>query len=84
MLSNSITTIIEGVCVFLSSNHRYTRVFKLLAHLGIRAYLTILLKGLYYYNLLLLKGPFCLNAMAFYKVFVGFLFGLLQNLKEEW
>jgi len=46
-------------------------------HLGIRAYLAILPKGLYYRNLLLLEGPFYLNITAFYKVFVEFLFRLL-------
>ena len=77
LLSSSIITIIEGVYVFLSGNYRYIRVFKLLVHLGIRAYLAILPRGLYYYNLLLLKGPFYLSATAFYKVSVEFLFRLL-------
>ena len=72
-------TIIEGVCVFLSGDYRYARVFKLLVHLGIRAYLAILPRGLYYCNLLLLEGPFCLCATAFYKVSVEFPFRLLQD-----
>jgi hypothetical protein len=41
--------------------------------------LAVLLKGLYYRNLLLLKGPFCLSAMAFYKVFIEFPFGLSRD-----
>jgi len=51
-------------------------------HLGIRAYLTVLPKGLYYYNLLLLKKPFYFKVTAFYKVFIEFLFGLLQGFKR--
>jgi len=70
-------SIIEGVYVFLSGDYRYARVFKLLVHLGIRAYLAVLPRGLYYRNLLLLKGPFYLNATAFYKVFIEFPFRLL-------
>ena len=77
LLSSSITAVVEGVCVFLSSNRRYIRVFKLLVYLGIRAYLAVLPRGLYYRNLLLLKGPFYLSAMAFYKVSIEFLFRLL-------
>ena len=60
------------------------RVFKLLVHLGVRAYLAILPRGLYYYNLLLLKGPSCLSAMAFYKVFMEFPLGYRKILKKEW
>ena len=79
LLSSSVVTVIEGVYVFLSvaNNRRYIRVFKLLAHLGIRAYSAILPRGLYYRNLLLLKGPSCLSVTAFYKVFVEFPFRLL-------
>ena len=83
MLFSSVVTVIEGVYVFLSGNYRYTKVFKLLVHLGIRAYLAILPKGLYYYNLLLLEGPFYLSATAFYKVFMEFLFRLLRDFKGE-
>ena len=79
MLFSSVATIIEGVCVFLSGNYRYIKVFKLLAHLGIRAYLAVLPRGLYYCNLSLLKGPFYLNATAFHKVSVEFLFRLLRD-----
>ena len=71
--------VIEGVYIFFSSDYKYTRVFKLLIYLGIGAYLAILPKGLYYYNLLLLKGPSCLYAIAFYKVSVEFPFRLLQD-----
>ena len=81
MLFSSVITIIEGVYVFLSGNCRCIRVFKLLVHLGIRAYLAILPKGLYYCNLLLLEGPFYLSATAFYKVFIEFLFRLSRDFK---
>ena len=82
MLSSSVITIIEGVYIFLSGNYRYIRVFKLLMHLGIRAYLAVLPRGLYYCNLLLLEGPSCLSATAFYKVFIEFLFRSLQDFKK--
>ena len=84
MLSSSVITIIEGICVFLSGDRRYIRVFKLLAHLGIKAYLAVLPRGLYYRNLLLLEGPFCLSATAFYKVFMEFPFRSLQDFKGGW
>ena len=79
-------TVIEGVYIFLSvaSNYRYARVFELLMHLGVRARLAVLPRGLYYRNLLLLKGPSCLSATAVYKVFVEFLFRSLQDFKEGW
>ena len=83
LLSSSVTTIIKGVCVFLSGNYRYIRVFKLLMHLGIGACLAVLPRGLYCRNLLLLEGPFCLSATAFYKVFVKFPFRLLRDFKGE-
>ena len=81
MLSGSVTTVIEGVCVFLRviSDRRYTRVFKLLAHLGVRARLAVLPRGLYCRNLSLLEGPSCLSATAFHKVFVEFLFRSLRD-----
>ena len=79
LLSSSVTTIIKNVCVFFSGNYRYIRVFKLLVYLGIRAYLAILPRGLYYYNLLLLEGPFCLSATAFHKVFIEFPFRLSRD-----
>ena len=53
LLSSSVTAVIEGMRVFLSGNYRYVRVFKLLAHLGIRARSAVLPRGLYYRNLLL-------------------------------
>jgi len=74
-------SVIEGVCVFLSCNYRYIRVFKLLVHLGIRARSAILPRGLYCCNLSLLKGPSCLNTTAFHKVFIEFPFRLLQDFK---
>jgi len=85
LLSSSVVTVVEGVCVFLSvaGNYRYTRVFKLLVHLGIRAYLAVLPRGLYYCNLLLLEGPFCLSATAVYEVFVEFPFRLSRDFKGE-
>ena len=79
LLSSSITAVVEGVYVFLSGNRRYTRVFKLLVHLGIRAYLAVLPRGLYYRNLSLLEGPSCLCATAFYKVSVEFPFRLSRD-----
>ena len=82
LLFSSVITVIKGVCVFLSGDRRYTKVFKLLVHLGIRAYLAVLPRGLYCRNLLLLEGPFYLSATAFYKVFVEFLFRLSQDFKE--
>jgi len=68
----NVASIIEGIYIFLSGDYRYTRVFKLLAHLGVRAHLAILPRGLYYYNLSLLEGPSYLSAIAFHKVFVEF------------
>ena len=75
LLSSSVTAVVEGVCVFLSGNRRYIRVFKLLVHLGIRAYSAVLPRGLYYRNLSLLEGPFYLYIMAFYKVSIEFPLG---------
>jgi len=85
LLFSSVATIIKGFYIFLSiaSNRRCTRVFKLLVHLGIRAYLAVLPRGLYYYNFLLLEGPSCLSAMAFYKVFIEFPFRLSRDFKGE-
>ena len=78
-------TVIEGVNGFLNiaGSYRYIKVFKLIVYLGARARSVILFGHLYIYNLLLLEGPSCLIAIAFYKVSVGFLFRLLQNLREE-
>jgi len=84
LLSSSVTTVIEGICVFLSGDYRCARVFELLEHLGIRAYLAVLPRGLYYRNLSLLEGPFCLYATAFYKVSVEFPFGLSRDFKGGW
>jgi len=83
LLSGSIISIIEGIYIFFSGNYRCIRVFKLLVHLGVRARLAVLPRGLYYCNLLLLKGPSCFNITAFYKVFVEFLFRLLRDFKGE-
>jgi len=83
LLFGSVATVIKGICVFLSSDRRYTRVFKLLEHLGIKARLAVLPRGLYYYNLLLLEGPSCLYVTAFYKVSVKFPFKLSLDFKGE-
>jgi hypothetical protein len=83
LLSSSVVTVIEGVYVFLSvaGNRRCARVFKLLVHLGVRAYSAVLPRGLYYRNLSLSEGPSCLCATAFYKVSVEFPFRLLRDFK---
>jgi hypothetical protein len=83
LLSSSIASIIEGVYIFLSGNRRYIRVFKLLVYLGIRAYLAVLPRGLYYRNLSLLEGPSCLYATAFHKVFIEFPFRSSRDFKGE-
>jgi hypothetical protein len=77
LLSSSITSIIEGVYIFLSGNRRYIRVFKLLVYLGIRAHSAVLPRGLFCRNLSLLGGPSCLSTTAFHKVSVEFPFRLL-------
>jgi len=81
LLSGSVVTVIEGVCVFLSGNRRYARVFELLVHLGIRAHLAVLPRGLYYRNLLLSEGPSCFGATAFHKVSMEFPFRSSQDFK---
>ena len=42
LLSSSVIAIVEGVYIFLNSNYKYIRVFKLLVYLGIRTYLAVL------------------------------------------
>jgi len=81
LLSGSVISVIEGVCVFLSGNYRYTRVFELLVHLGIRARSAVLPRGLFYRNLLLLGRPSYLSVTAFYKVFVEFPFKSSRDFK---
>jgi len=78
-------TVIKGIYIFFSvaSDRKYIRVFELLAHLSVGAYLAVLPRGLYCYNLSLSKELSCLNTTAFYKVFVEFPFGLLQIFKRE-
>ena len=71
---------VEGVYIFLSGNYRYIRVFKLLVYLGIRAYLAVLPRGLYYRNLLLLEGPSCLYATAFHKISIDVCTNLIIQL----
>jgi hypothetical protein len=75
--------VVEGVCVFLYGDRGCARVFELLVHLGIRAFLAILPRGLYYRNLLLSEGPSCLYATAFYKVSVEFPLGYYKIFKVE-
>ena len=72
---------VEGVCVFLSGDYGYIRVFKLLVHLDVRAYSAVLPRGLYYRNLSLLEGPSYLYATAFYKVSVEFPLGCYEIFK---
>jgi hypothetical protein len=79
LLSSSVAAVVKGVWVFLSGNHRCIRVFKLLVHLGIRARLAVLPRGLYYRNLSLLEGPFCLCVTAFHKVSIKFPFRLSRD-----
>ena len=76
--------VVEGVCVFLSGDHRYARVFELLVHLGVRARSAVLPRGLYYRNLSLLEGPSCLYATAFHKVSVEFPLGHREIFKVGW
>ena len=85
LLSSSVTIIVKDVYIFLNvaSNHKYTRVFKLLAYLGVRAHPAVLPKDLYYYNLSLLEGFFCLKATAFYRVSVEFPFMSSRGFKKE-
>ena len=73
--------VVEGVCVFLSGDCRCVRVFELLVYLGVRAYLAVLPRGLYYRNLLLLEGPSYLYAIAFYKVSIEFPLGYREIFK---
>ena len=81
---NSVAAVIEGVIIFFDvvNNYKYIRVFKLLAYLGTKAYIAVLPKDLRAYNLLLLKRPFYFRAIAFYKVFIEFLFKLSQDFKR--
>jgi len=83
LFSSNVTSVIEGVCIFLNGNYKYIKVFKLLAHLGVRAYLAVLPRGLYYRNLSLLEGPSCLSATAFHKVFVEFPLSHRKILREK-
>ena len=85
LLSSGIMTIIEGINVFfdVTSSYRYIRVFKLLVYLGTRAYLAVLSRHLYTWDLSLLEGPSCLIIITFYEVSVGFPYGSSRDLKEE-
>jgi hypothetical protein len=85
LLSNSIITVIKGLHVFLNiiSNCRYIKVFKLLAYLGVKAYIVVLFRALRARNLLLLRVLSCLIAAAVYRVSVEFLFRSSQNFKGE-
>ena len=81
LLSGSVVAVVEGVCVFLSGNHRCARVFELLVHLGVRACLAVLPRGLYCRNLSLSEGPSCLCATAFHKISVEFPLGRREIFK---
>ena len=83
LLSSGITTVKEGINVFLNviGNRRYIRVFELLAYLGARAYTAVLLRVLRGYNLSLLEGPSCFSATAFYRESVELLFRLSRGFK---
>jgi hypothetical protein len=82
-LSGSIVTVVEGIYIFLNivGDCGYTRVFKLLAHLGIRACTVVLLKALCARNLLLLRLPSCFVAAAVHRVSVEFPFRLSRDFK---
>ena len=70
-------TVIEGVNISLNvigDYNRYIRVFKLLIHLGARAYIVVLLRALRACNFLLLRLPSCLIAAAVHRVSVEFPF----------
>ena len=85
LLSKSVVTVVEGACDFdVTGSCRCARIFELLLHLGAGACTAILLKNLYSCNFLLLEGPSCFGATAVHEVFIGFLYRLLQNLREEW
>ena len=80
-------TVIEGVNVsfnVVSNCSRCARVFKLLMHLGARAYIAVLLGVLRICDLSLLKGPSCLRAAAVYRVSVEFPFRSSRYFKGEW
>ena len=53
LFSSGITTVIEGVNIFLNiaGGCRYIRVFKLTVYLGTGACLVVLFRRLYVYNL---------------------------------
>jgi len=70
-------SVIKGVYIFFSGDRKCIKVFKLLVYLSIKAYLAVLFRDLYYYNLLLLEGLFNFKATAFHRVSVEFLFILL-------
>ena len=78
-----IITIKEGINVFLNvvGNRRYTRVFKLLVHLGTRARAAVLLRVLRGRNFSLSEGPSYFNASAIHRVAVGFLFASSRGFK---
>jgi len=79
LLFSGIAAVIKGVFIFfnVANNYKYTRIFKLLAHLGAGAYIAVLPRGLRTYNLSLLEGPSCFGVTAFHKVSVEFPFRLL-------
>jgi hypothetical protein len=76
-------TVIKGLYIFFNiiSDCKYIKVFKLLMHLGIRAYIIILFKALHARNLLLLKVLSCFIGAAIYKISIKFLFKSSRNFK---
>ena len=82
LLFRGVTTVIKGVCDFnVAGGYRYAKNFKFLLHLSAGVYMAILLRGLYNCNFLLLEGPFCFGATAVHRVFIEFLYKLLQDFK---
>jgi hypothetical protein len=83
LLFNSVIAVIKSLRIFLNivGNYRYTKVFKLLVHLGAKACIVILLKALCARNLSLLRVPSCLIAVAVHKISIEFPFKLSRNFK---
>jgi hypothetical protein len=84
LLFSGIITVIEGIYIFLNiiNNCKCIKVLKFLVYLSAGAYIIILLRVLHALNLLLLKVPFCFIVAAIYRVFIKFLFKLLQGFER--
>ena len=76
---NSVAVIIKSVYILFGviNDHKYIKVFKFFAHLSARAYIAVLLKSIYIYNIPLLKVLSYFIVTVFYKIFIEFLFRLL-------